>query len=165
MSGIDLNSTPPGTQFALSVGISEPLEGLVVTNPLVARPTAADPDSRPTVRIAKRSSIRPWKNPRRLDPLMFGSSLVIGKARGLFVREPHLRFWGNAAKARRAAEQLPAAPKTRRWEPVVISPVFPRGPLELPASGFLRAAKRRSIKTCRARLVRRNRSRRPDQVA
>jgi hypothetical protein len=167
MTGIDPSSTVPGTPTGQGMGLPEPLEALAV--PVATRavpgPAAAGAICRPTVRIARRSKVSPWRNPRRLDPAIIGSRLIIEKARGLFLRECQMRFNGDAAKAKRAAEARPKARKPRRWEPVVISPVFPRGPLELPSLGFLHERRRRSVKTCRGRPVRPNRSRRPDQVA
>src|SRR5262249_37282616 len=93
--------------------------------------------ARPSVRINKRRQLPPWKIPRRLDPATIGKLLILGKSRGLFLRDCSMRFRGTAAKARREAKAQPKARPVRRWEPVVISPVFPRGPLALPSLGFL----------------------------
>ena len=92
---------------------------------------------RPSVQITRRRHIPPWKNPRRLDPATIGKFLILGKCRGLFLRNCLMRFRGTAAKARRTAKLRPKARPARRWEPVVISPVFPRGPLALPSLGLL----------------------------
>jgi hypothetical protein len=133
----------------------------------------------PFVRIPRRSLARPWSVPRRLDLASLGGRLVIGKTRGLFTRAWKTDFRGYTVKARRAAEARSTPRKPRRWVPVVIWPVFPRGrwvpvviwpvfprgPLELPALGLLHKAKRWSIRTYRARLARRNKSQRPGQVA
>jgi hypothetical protein len=95
------------------------------------------PTHRPSVRITKRRQIPPWKNPRRLDQATIGKFLIVGKCRELFLRSCLMRFRGTAAKARRAAKAPKKPRPARRWEPVVISPVFPRGPLALPSLGFL----------------------------
>jgi hypothetical protein len=112
---------------------------------------------RPSIRIAKRRQIPPWKNPRRLDPATIGKFLMLGKCRGLFLRNCVMRFTGTPAKARRTEKLRPKTRPARHWEPVVISPVFPRGPLALPSLGALhdglhprrgqrgRRAKRRKI--------------------
>jgi hypothetical protein len=92
---------------------------------------------RPSVRITKRRQIPPWKNPRRFDQATIGKFLIVGKCRELFLRNCLMRFRGTAAKARRAAKAHRKPRAARRWEPVVISPVFPRGPLALPSLGFL----------------------------
>ena len=65
------------------------------------------------------------ETPRRLDPALIDRCLIVGKSRGLFSRNDLIRFRGAATTVRRAT---PAPAKTRqhrRWEPVVISPVFP----------------------------------------
>jgi hypothetical protein len=92
---------------------------------------------RPSIQITRRRRIPPWKNPRRLDPATIGKFLIVGKCRGLFLRNCVMRFRGTPARARREAKLRPKARPARRWEPVVISPVFPRGPLALPSLGFL----------------------------
>jgi hypothetical protein len=167
---IETEMTPisAGTSISPGAGIPESFDRPAIENPPHPGATALPPaKSQPqSVRIAKRSSVRPWTIPRRLDPATIGSRLIISKkTRGLFQRAWMPYFRASAAKARRAAEAPPAPRKPRRWMPVVIWPVFPRGPLELPALGVLHKAKRCSIKTCRARPVRRNRFQRPDQVA
>jgi hypothetical protein len=133
MIGTDLTSTNPGkTSTGTSAVRSRP--DLAAIRGSSNAPGRA---SGPSVRIAKRRQLPPWKNPRRLDPATIGKFLILGKCRGLFLRNCVLRFRGTAAKARRAVKGRPKARPARRWEPVVISPVFPRGPLALPSLGFL----------------------------
>ena len=133
MIGTDLTSTNPG---AAITGTLAPHFG---ADRAAIRGTATAPARaiRPSVRITKRRQLPPWKNPRRLDPTTIGKFLIVGKCRGLFLRNCVLRFRGTAAKARRAAKGQKNLRPVRRWEPVVISPVFPRGPLALPSLGFL----------------------------
>ena len=78
------------------------------------------------------------KSHGRLDPATIGKFLIVGKSTGLF--PAGLLRCDSAARRRRhaaAAKARSKARQARRWEPVVISPVFPRGPLELPSLGFL----------------------------
>jgi hypothetical protein len=156
----------PGRSKSRSGGIPEPFDRRALEKPAHPCATAMQArDSPPVIRIPKRSRVRPWTIPRRLDPAMIGSRLILGKTRGLFLRAGQTQFRSGTAQARRAVAATPLPRKPRRWVPVVIWPVFPRGPLELPALGVLHKAKRWSIKTCRARPVRRNRSQTPDRVA
>ncbi len=166
MDGFDLTSIAPVTPTPPVAGIPEPLGVPAVNAPPAREPATAVPDCPPIVRITKRARNPQWRNPRRLDQQALGSRLIVGKARGLFLRDGRMRFRKITGKpAQRPARTGPQARKRRRWEPVVVSPVFPRGPLELPSLGFLHEWRRRSIKTCRGQPVRRNKSRRPDQVA
>jgi hypothetical protein len=167
---IESTINPKSPESAISAGAKIPESGDLpaLEEPPEQRAAAIQQAERqpPSVRIDKRWKVRPWTIPRRLDPATIGSRLIISKkARGLFQRAwlPHFR--ASAAEARRAPGAPPAARKPRRWMPIVIWPVFPRGPLELPALAVLHKAKRSSIRTCRARPARRSRSRRPDQVA
>jgi hypothetical protein len=141
MSGTNLSSIVPGNSAVPGPGIQGPLEPPVVTiaaaNPSTPSPSAAEPVNRQTIRIAKRSLKPSSRNPRRLDPIMMGARLIVGKTRGLFVRHAQARFFGKAPKERRAAGNPVKTRKQARWEPVVISTVFPRGPLALPSLGFL----------------------------
>ena len=157
---------PPGTSIPPDAGIPGSPDGhargdLPIPGTAVVQPTDRPPD----VRIPRRSLARPWSVPRRRDLATLGPRLIIGKTRGLFTRTWPADFLGYTPKARRAKDPRSKARKPRRWVPVVIWPVFPRGPLELPALGVLHEAKRSSIKTYRARLARRSKSRRPGQVA
>jgi hypothetical protein len=178
MSGPDLTSTPAGGATTPSVsGLPLPLEprnlapiplalsdtGSVLASSSTIASAPAPAASRPTVRIARRSRIPPWKNPHPLNPAAAEARLIIGKSRGLFLRDRRMRFRERSAQAERAAETRPKTRKTRRWEPVLISPVFPRGPLVAPLPWPFRERRRHSIRTCREQPVRRNRFRTPDR--
>jgi hypothetical protein len=133
MSGTDLTAPAPAAGIAPAF---EPLGAPILTSESLksANNVQASP---PTVRITKRRRLAPWNDPRPLDPATIGRCLIVGKSRGLFLRTCVMRFQGTPAKARRAAKIAPKRRAPRKWEPVVISPVFPRGPLALPGLGFL----------------------------
>jgi hypothetical protein len=160
MSETNLSSIAPGSSAVPGAEIPETIEAPAVANTAASapapRPSAPEPICRPTVRIAIRGPIPSWKNPHRFDPIAGGARFVVGKTAGLFLRHYHSCFRGNSAKARRAAGAPVKRRKQARWKPVVISAVFPRGPLALPFLGFLR--------TCRGRPARRSRFRRPDRA-
>jgi hypothetical protein len=137
MIGTGSTSTTPGTAITGTL-VAHGADGAALRGTPIAPPRAI----LPSIRITRRRQIPPWKNPRRLDPATIGKFLIVGKCRGLFLRNCVMRFRGTAAKARRAAKLRSKARPARRWEPVVISPVFPRGPLALPSLGFLHDGQR-----------------------
>lgn len=155
MSMTDLPTTTRGTLITgLLTSIAAP-DGAALRGSSIGPLTAA----RPSVKIARRTALPPWRNPRRLDPATIGKFLILGKSLDLFHRDCSMRFAGTSAKARRKAKARSKARKTRRWEPVVISPVFPRGPLELPSLGFferrmLSGRRRKRRPAMRARILR-----------
>ena len=154
MSRTDFPTTTRGT---LVTGV---LDSIAASDGAVLRGSSIGPlnDARPSVKIARRTALPPWKNPRRLDPAMIGKFLMVGKSTDLFHRDCSMRFRGTSAKARRRATARSKVRKARRWEPVVISPVFPRGPLELPSLAFfeqkmLSGRRRKRRPAMRARII------------
>ncbi len=133
----DLSASVPGIPSTETFGAGAP--ATFIPDPSLPTQSSADPGDRPTVLIKRRRHGHSGSSLRKADSNTSRPHFVFGKNRGLFLRIGMNRIRWRAGRVRvaRMRKPSPAARKPRRWEPVIISPTFPRGPLALPNLGFL----------------------------